>query len=165
LTQGKGTLTSIQQDADALKRLPIVNRYVEDPTALLLRANCERPRQYFAEEDLFEPGRAVLTAQGRQRLDSLAPWLEGMKHKGSEVVIVAYADASGPLAGSAAQALTRNQSEAVCDYLLKQHAVQKMGWFSSRKVTPLGMGIQPPPAPEPFPLPPARVEVQVFIPQ
>jgi phospholipid/cholesterol/gamma-HCH transport system substrate-binding protein len=165
LTQGKGTLTSIQQDADALKRLPIVNRYVEDPTALLVRANCERPRQFFAEEDLFERGRAVLTAQGRQRLDSLAPWLEGLKHKGSEVVIVSYADPRGPLSAPAALALTRSQSEAVSEYLLKQHAVQKMGWFSSRKVTALGMGLQPPPAPESSDLPPARVEVQVFVPQ
>jgi phospholipid/cholesterol/gamma-HCH transport system substrate-binding protein len=165
LTQGKDTLTSIQQDADAVKRLPIVNRYVEDTTALLVRPHCERPRQYFAEEELFEPRRAVLTAQGKQRLDTLAPWLEGMKHKGSDVVIVAYADPKAGTAPSLAQAVTRHQSDSVCDYLLRQHAVQKMGWFSSRKVTPLGMGIAPPPSPETQPLPPARVEVQVFIPQ
>src|SRR5207248_1827394 len=83
------------------KRLPLVNRYVEDPTALLVRPNCERNRQCFAEGDLFEPGRAVLTAQGRQRLDDLGPWLEGMKHKGSEVVVVAYADPRGSLPPSA----------------------------------------------------------------
>jgi hypothetical protein len=40
-----------------------------------------------------------------------------------------------------------------------------MGWFSSRKVTSLGMGTQPPPVPEPSELPPARLEVQVFVPQ
>jgi phospholipid/cholesterol/gamma-HCH transport system substrate-binding protein len=165
LSQGKDTLGSIQQDADAIKRLPVVNRYVEDPTALLVRPNCERPRQFFAEEDLFEPGRAVLTAQGKQRLDGLVPWLEGLKHKGSEVVIVAYADPRTATSAPAALALTRGQSEAVCEYLLRQHAVHKMGWFSSRKVTALGMGLQRPPVPETTPLPPARVEVQVFVPQ
>jgi phospholipid/cholesterol/gamma-HCH transport system substrate-binding protein len=165
LSQGKDTLGSIQQDADAIKRLPLVNRYVEDPTALLVRPNCERPRQFFAEEDLFEPGRAVLMAQGKQRLDGLVPWLEGLKHKGSEVVIVAYADPQAAASAAAALALTRSQSEAVGDYLLKQHAVHKMGWFSSRKVVPLGMGLQRPPVPETTPLPPARVEVQVFVPQ
>jgi phospholipid/cholesterol/gamma-HCH transport system substrate-binding protein len=141
-----------------------VRDYVEDPTGLLVRPNCERNRRSFAEEDLFEPGRAVLTAPGRQRLDGLAPWLEGMKHKGSEVVVVAYADPRTASPGLA-QKITREQSEAVCDYLKKQHAIQKMGWFSSRKVTPLGQGVKPPPEPERDPLPPARVEVLVFVPQ
>ena len=162
--QGRDTVASIGQGADAVKQMPLVRDYVEDAAALLIRPNCERNRQYFAESELFEPGRAVLTAQGRERLDELAPWLEGMKHKGSEVVIVAYADPhkSSP---KVARTLTRQQSEAVCDYLKRQHSVQKMGWFTSRKVTALGQGVNPPPAPERDPLPPARVEVLVFVPQ
>jgi phospholipid/cholesterol/gamma-HCH transport system substrate-binding protein len=164
LHQGRDTLTSIGQGADAVKHMPLVRDYVEDPTGLLVRPNCERNRQYFAESELFEPGRAVLTAQGRERLDNLAPWLEGMKHKGSEVVVVSYADPNKSKP-KLAQALTRQQSESVCDYLKKQHAIQKMGWFSSRKVTALGQGVQPSPAPERDPLPPARVEVLVFVPQ
>lgn len=165
LMQGKEAAATLQQDAEALKRLPLVGGYVEDPLALLVRPGCERNRKPFAEDELFEPGRAVLTAQGKQRLDGLAGWLEGMKHKGSEVVVVAYADPTRKGTPQAARAVTTKQSEAVCDYLKKQHAVQKMGWFSSRKVTPLGMGLQPPPAHEPNPLPPARVEVIVFVPQ
>jgi phospholipid/cholesterol/gamma-HCH transport system substrate-binding protein len=164
LAQGKDTLVTFQRGADAVKRLPLVGGYVEDPLALLIRPRYERNRQVFAEEDLFEPGRAVLTEGGRQRLDGLAPWLEGMKHKGSEVVVVAYADprSANP---QAARAVTRDQSEAVCAYLKKQHAIQKMGWFSSRKVTALGQGVQPPPVAERDPQPPARVEVLVFVPQ
>jgi phospholipid/cholesterol/gamma-HCH transport system substrate-binding protein len=165
LQQSKETMATFQQDAEAVKRLPLVGKYVEDPIALLERPNCQRDRRCFAEQDLFEPGRAVLTAQGRQRLDDVAPWLEGMKHKGSEVVVVAYADPKTATSAQTARALTTQQSEAVCDYLKKQHAIQKMGWFSSRKVTPLGQGTSPPPKPEPTPLPPARVEVQVFVPQ
>jgi hypothetical protein len=61
--------------------------------------------------------------------------------------------------------LTQQQSEAVCEYLKKQHAIQKMGWFTSRKVTPLGQGVNPPPTPERDPLPPARIEVIVYVPQ
>ncbi len=164
LQQGQETMASIGQGADAVKHMPVVRDYVEDPTTLLVRPHCERNRQCFAESELFESGRAVLTAQGRQRLDTLAPWLEGMKHKGSEVVVVAYADAK-KTAPSLAQTITRQQSEAVCEYLKKQHAIQKMGWFSSRKVTPLGQGVKPPPEPERDPLPAARVEVLVFVPQ
>ena len=163
--QGKGTMASIQQDADALKSMPVVGRFVpEDPEALLVRPNCERNRRYFAEPELFEPGRAVLTADGRRRLDELAPWLEGLKHKGSEIVVVAYADPRSD-SPSVARAITKKQSEAVCDYLKGQHAVQKMGWFTSRKVAPLGLGTSAPPLPEKEPLPPARVEVLVFVPQ
>lgn len=164
LHQGRDALASFGQSAEAVKHLPIVRDYVEDAAGLLVRPNCSRDRRYFAEEELFEPGRAVLTEQGRQRLDRLAPWLEGMKHKGSEVVVVAYADPRRT-APALAQTLTRQQSEAVCDYLKKQHSIQKMGWFLSRKVTPLGQGVHPPPAPEREPLPPARVEVLVFVPQ
>jgi phospholipid/cholesterol/gamma-HCH transport system substrate-binding protein len=164
LQQGRETITSIGQSADAVKQMPLVRSYVEDPTGLLVRPNCERNRQYFAEEELFEPGRAVLTTQGRQCLDGLAPWLEGMKHRGSDVVVVSYADPH-KVAPSLAVTLTRQQSEAVCDYLKKQHAIQKMGWFSSRKVTPLGQGVKPPPTPESDPLPASRIEVLVFVPQ
>jgi phospholipid/cholesterol/gamma-HCH transport system substrate-binding protein len=164
LQQSKETLESFKEDADAIKRLPIIRGYVEDAQALLVRPNCERNAQVFAEADLFEPGRAVLTADGRRRLDELAPWMLGLKHKGSEVVVAAYADPQvSP--SSVARMLTRQQSEAVCSYLKDQHAVQKMGWFSSRKVVALGMGTSAPPVPPTTPVPPARIEVLVFVPQ
>jgi phospholipid/cholesterol/gamma-HCH transport system substrate-binding protein len=162
--QSTDTMASLQQDAEAMKKLPLVRGYVEDPVALLVRPDCERNRKCFAEEELFEPGRAVLTVQGRQRLDALAPWLEGMKHKGSEVVVVSYADPKNSSA-STALTITRQQSEAVCEYLKKQHGAQKMGLFTSRTVKPLGRGVNPPPQLERELLPPARVEVLVFVPQ
>jgi phospholipid/cholesterol/gamma-HCH transport system substrate-binding protein len=165
LKQSTDTMSSVQRDADAIKRLPVVGKYVEDATELLVRPHCERNRRWFAEADIFEPGRAALTAQGRALLDDLGPWLDGMKHKGSEVVVVSYSDPRTAPSPAVARTLTRQQSESVCDYLKTQLAAQKMGWFSSRKVTPLGMGVLPPPEPEAEPLPPARVEVLVFVPQ
>lgn len=164
LQQSRETMCSLQQDADALKRLPLVRSYVEDSQELLVRADCDRSRQFFAATDLFEPGRAVLTANGRQRLDELAPWLAGSKQKGSEVVVVAYADPKSIDPG-VARTLTKQQSEAVCAYLKGHHAVQKMGWFRSRKVTALGLGTTPPPLPEKESLPSSRIEVLVFVPQ
>lgn len=164
LQQSSETMRTIQEDAEAIKRLPLVRGYVEDAGALLVRPGCERNRQVFAEAELFEPGRAALSTQGRRRLDELAPWFAGLKHKGSEVVVVAYADPK-QVKPAEARLRTRQQSEAVCDYLKDQHAVQKMGWFSSRKVAALGMGTNPPLTPEKDPLPPARVEVVVFVPQ
>jgi phospholipid/cholesterol/gamma-HCH transport system substrate-binding protein len=165
LRQGTETLASVQRDADAVKKMPLVGKYVaEDARELLVRPNCERNRRTFAEAELFEPGRAALTAAGRERLDALAPWLEGMKHKNSEVVVAAYAD---PRAGEPATARlrTQKQSEVVRDYLKNHHAVQKMGWFSTRKVTAIGQGVNAAPEAEAEPGPAARVEVLVFVPQ
>jgi phospholipid/cholesterol/gamma-HCH transport system substrate-binding protein len=162
--KSKDTISSIQRSTDAVKRLPLIGGYIEDPLKLLVRGNAERNRQTFAEDELFEPGRAVLTARGRDRLDGLAPWLAGLKHTGSDVVVVAYANPKKNAAQPALE-LTRQQSATVVDYLKRQHKVHRMGWFSSRKVTALGQGIQAPPVPEKEPLPPARVEVIVFVPQ
>ncbi len=165
LKQMKETGTSIQQVADGMHKLPLVGGYVENPVGLLERPDCNRDRRVFAETDLFEPGQAILTAQGKSKLDMVAPWLEGMKHKGSEVVVVAYADPASHPNASAAKVLTTRQSEAVCDYLKNKHSVHKMGWFSSnRKVTPLGMGVNPPPTPEREAVEPSRVEILVFVP-
>src|SRR5262249_12502936 len=47
LQQSRDTPASFQQDADAIKRLPVVRGYIEDPEALLVRPNCERNRQCF----------------------------------------------------------------------------------------------------------------------
>ena len=162
--QGEQTLTSVQQSVDALKRMPLLRSYVEDPVALLVRPNAERNRQIFAPDDLFEPGRAVLTEQGHQRLNALAPWLEGLKHKGSDVVIASYVDPHR-LDPAVARVLTKLQSQSVCDYLTREHAVQKMGWMSSRKVTPLGLGGDYASLDRDQNLPADRVEVLVFVPQ
>jgi phospholipid/cholesterol/gamma-HCH transport system substrate-binding protein len=164
LQKSEEALTSFQQDADALKRLPVLRNYVEDPQSILVRPTCDCHRHSFAAADLFEPGRAVLTADGQQRLDELAPWLTNLKYKGSEVVVVAYADPKTANPGPA-RIVTRQQSEAVCKYLRLRHAIQKMGWFSSRKVTPLGLGTSPSPLSEKESLAPDRVDVLVFVPQ
>ncbi len=163
LEKSQETATTLQQDADALKRLPVVGAYVEDPAVLLQRYKSDRQRRIFSATDLFEPGRAVLTAQGRQNVDGLAPWLKSLKRPGSDVVVVAYSDPHS-VNPQAARALTRQESETVCDYLKAKQSIQKIGWFSTRRVTPLGLGVEPPPMPESDPLPPDRLEIQIFTP-
>ncbi|OAI48140.1 hypothetical protein AYO44_07725 [Planctomycetaceae bacterium SCGC AG-212-F19] len=161
--QGRGTLAAIQQDAEAIKDLPIIRSYVKDAHKLLVRPDCEANRQVFAATELFDSENSVLTSAGRQQLDRLAPWLEGLKHKNSEVVVAAYAEPA--LEAKWALTLTQKQSEAVCTYLKEHHAVQKMGWVSRRPVTAIGLGVNPPPVPPKERLPLPRVEVIVFVPQ
>ena len=145
LKQGRNTLASIQQNSDAIKEMPLVRSYVKDAHKLLVRPDCEPNRRSFAEKDLFEPGRAVLTDRGRQELDQLVPWLDGLKHKGSEVVVAANSDPN--LDPPFALTLSQKQSEAVVGYLTDHHAVQKMGWFTRRSVTPIGLGVAQSPLP------------------
>lgn len=165
LRQGQDTMASIQDLTEGVKRAPVIRNYVEDPPGLLYRPNCERSRRVFAAADLFEPGRAVLTGEGRQRLDELTAWLNGLtRHEGAEVVVAAFADPHGPDPAQA-KMLTRQQSEAVCAHLKENGAIYKRFGLMARKVTPLGLGAHPSPVQEPEPLPPARIEVLVFVPQ
>jgi outer membrane protein OmpA-like peptidoglycan-associated protein len=167
--KGKDTMTGIQRGTEALKKVPYLGKYIEDPNALLVRGNAERNRRVFAETELFDRGRAVLTASGREKLDELGPWLRGLRHPGSEMVVVSYADPAATADGNTVLTLTRQQSDTVAEYLKAKHRAHKLGdwgWMSStRKVTPLGMGTQRPPQPEKEPLPVSRVEVIVFVPQ
>jgi phospholipid/cholesterol/gamma-HCH transport system substrate-binding protein len=150
---------------DAAKTLPWFRNYVKDQQALLIRSNQECNPRTFAEADLFEPGDTTLTARGEQRLSDLVPWLTGLlPHKGAELVVLSYAD-PGVMPAARAQAVTDRQAEAVCQYLTGHHAVHKTGWFSSRAVKPLGLGLERPVVGVPANPPPAGVVVLVFVPR
>lgn len=166
--RGKDTLASIQRSSDAISKVPLIGGYVEEaPVALLVRANSERNERVFAEAELFEPNRAVLTKKGKAALDELGDWLTGLRHAGSDVVVVSYADPAK--SGPATQEITRQQSQAVADYIKSKHGAHKLGgwgWLSgNRKVTALGMGTAKAPLPPKRRLPASRVEVIVFVPQ
>jgi phospholipid/cholesterol/gamma-HCH transport system substrate-binding protein len=158
-------VASVKQNADAIKALPVVRSYVVDPAKELVRPDCKRTRQVFAEADLFEPGKAVLTAYGKSRLDGAAEWLNTQKSAGSEVVVAAFAAPSQN--SDFAQTVTQKQSEVVADYLKGAHQVQRTGWWwwSNRPVRTIGCGTIPTPVPETETLPAARIEVIVFVPQ
>jgi phospholipid/cholesterol/gamma-HCH transport system substrate-binding protein len=165
MQKSQDAVQAVKQDADAIKRLPIVRSYVDDHVALLVRPTHERHRQVLAADALFEPGRAVLTDAGRTRLDEVASWLNGLKVKGSDIVVVSYADPKAEPSQRAAAALTQKRSEVVCEYLKDQHKVHKLSLLRRRDVKPIGLGTDPPIVPETEPVPPARTEVLVFVPQ
>ncbi|QVL30594.1 MCE family protein [Telmatocola sphagniphila] len=162
IRNGNDAIQSIKQDADAVKGLPIIRSYVEDPVGTLVRPQAERQREVYREEYLFEPGKAVLTPEGRTRLQAAARWLNVNKSSSNEVVIAAFADPKNrELTQAGARKLTEKQAEAVGDYL-KELGVARLSWFSSRKVVTLGMGQGGSPLVEKDALPPARIEVILF---
>jgi phospholipid/cholesterol/gamma-HCH transport system substrate-binding protein len=166
LRQLQHTSESVGQGFDAMKNVPFVGRYVDAPTRLLVRPRFARHTFVIAEKELFEPGRANLTAQGRARLDALAAndLAPFSKAAGSEIVVVVC---TGPtLDERAAQVLTEEQAAAVCTYLVDQHKVNRLSWWTGRNVTPLGMGTRSVPGstPSSSDLPSRRVEIIVFVP-
>ena len=165
LRKGTDTFESIHNVAEGIKRVPLFRNYVEDPNELTFRPNAERNRQWFASEDLFESGRAVLTTRGQERLKGVVPWVLGLtQHDGAEVVVLAFADPK-TMDAAVAKTLTQQQTETVGTFLKDNNAVYKRFGLVPRKLVTRGLGTGPPPVPEKESLPPARVEVLVFVPQ
>lgn len=156
---------SVSDSFGAMKNLPLLGGYVQSPDSLLVRPDKFANVFVFEEQQLFEPGSAMLTVQGRDRLDHFAAKdFEPLKSlSGVEIVIAAYTNSGS---GSEAMTLTRNQAEAVKKYLMEQHKIHSPGLlFSGRPVTALGMGRRSSPnVVGPRNPPPRRVEIIVFCP-
>lgn len=156
----RGMVASVKQNSDAVKNLPVVRNYVVDVNKELVRPDMKRLRKIYAEDELFEPGRAVLTDAGRRKLTAAAEWLKGTTT--GEVVVASIA---APQTNAAfAQTVTHKQAEAVRDFLVEQN-VHRTGWWwwSTRPVRSIGCGNQPPALPETESLPASRVEVILFL--
>jgi len=169
-TRGERTLRDAEENLAALKRTWPLSRYFNDRSffdldRVLYHPGAERDSRVVREAELFEPGRAVLTATGRKKLDSIATWFQSVRRPASEVVIAAFTDSEGDQ--DLAQILTQEQANAVRDYLVSKHAIQSNGWFSSRKIAAVGFGAQVPRAlaQDARDQPPRRVEIILFTPQ
>ncbi|MBI3822946.1 MAG: MCE family protein [Planctomycetes bacterium] len=155
---------SIRQNSDAIKTLPGVRSYVVDYKKELIRPDCKRYRIWYAESDLFEPGKAVLTAAGKKKLDSAVDWLNKHKYDNSEILVAAFA--APTLAADLADPVTHKQSEVAVDYLRSKNAHSTgWWWWSTRPLRGIGCGNNPTPVPETEKMPPARIEIIVFVPQ
>lgn len=167
LRQFQQTGLAINQSIEALKNMPVVGKYLDQSTKLLVRPNYFRHATTFKEEDLFPAGRALFTPEGLAKLNAWAnAELPKAGAKGAEIVIVAYnGSAADP---QAADVLTQRQAEAVRTYLIDQHKIDRLGWFTSRTVQALGMGVRPAPGEPANPAnpaaPPNRIEIIIFAP-
>lgn len=168
--RGERTLDDLDENLAALKRTWPLSRYFNDRgfndrDRVLFQPGSEKESRALAESDLFEPGRSVLTANGRARLDEIATWFKAAKRAQTEVVIAAFTD--DPRGDDLAQILTQEQADAVRSYLVKRHGIDAKGWFGTRKVAAVGFGTQVPrpQADEPRDLPARRVEIILFTPQ
>jgi phospholipid/cholesterol/gamma-HCH transport system substrate-binding protein len=160
----KEALSAIKQDAEAVKSLPIIRNYVQDEVKQLVRPHCKKDKVVYRQDDLFEPGRAALTGDGRNRVGEVAAWLRGRKDKGSEIVVASFQDPNDKNETSAsARELTRKRSEVVVG-LLKEWGAAKISTLSSRNIVALGLGFEPTPLVEHVDFP-SRTEIILFVPQ
>jgi hypothetical protein len=165
IKKSSAAMESIHQIADGVKEMWGIRSYVKDPPKLLGPPGCECKPWWFAEADLFDPGRDRLTAQGRERLNDLVRDVAGLtRHSGSQVTIVAYNTTHAVDAAQVGR-LTQNQSEVVASYLKGQGAIHKDYGILPHKVTALGSGESRPEVAEKDKLPPAGLGVLVFVPQ
>ncbi len=160
----KAAITAIKQDAEAVKAMPIIRNYVQDEVKQIVRPHCRKDKVVYTQEDLFEPGKAALTGDGRNRIGEVAAWLRGRKDKGSEVVVASFHDPNDKNETNAsARELTKKRSEVVVA-LLREFGAAKMGTFSNRNIIPLGFGFEPTPLVEQVDFP-SRTEIILFVPQ
>jgi phospholipid/cholesterol/gamma-HCH transport system substrate-binding protein len=161
----KESSQNVNNSLDALKQVPLVGKHIDAKTRLLIRPGMDKFVGVFEESEVFHPGRSVFHPEGVERLNAWAlANLPKTKIKGSEVVIAVYTD-PGALDAQSADLLTQEQAEAVRTYLTEHHDIHKLGTFSRRVVTPLGMGTRPAPGPRISPPPPIRrIEIIIFAP-
>jgi phospholipid/cholesterol/gamma-HCH transport system substrate-binding protein len=170
--RGERTLTDMEDNLAALKRTWPFSRYFNsrafyDRDRVLYHPNAERDSRTLRAEELFEPGRAVLTAAGRSKLDGIAAWFKKVCRPNSEVVIAAFTDEAQARDPDLAQVLTQEQADAVRKYLVTRYSIDSAGWFTSRKVAAVGFGTQVPRAltGQVAQAPSSRVEFILFTPQ
>ncbi len=160
--QSQQTMQAFQQDADALKKMPIVGGYIEDPMQMIVRSNTDMKRKSINSSGIFENGSAILSPEGKKILDKASEWLTGFP-KESDIVIAGVM-APGASNRETLRLLTRQQAETVTDYLKNNHAIHKTGWFSRRKVNPIGLGDKSYPGLETTPEnESSRIELLVFV--
>jgi phospholipid/cholesterol/gamma-HCH transport system substrate-binding protein len=175
--RGENTLRDLSDNLSALKQTWPLTRYFErrgfeDEDRVLYQPGSKREDRVFAEAELFEPGRAILTREGRAKLDGLAKWFFSLNRPSeTAIVVAAFTDTAPEGDEGLARVLTQEQAEAVRAYLMDQHKIHSNGWFNSaRKVAAVGYGTHPPRVPgtpdaATANLPPRRVEFVLFTPQ
>ena len=120
-THGSKAIEDLDQNLAALKRTWPLSRYFDDKgfydrERVLFKPGSERDSRSIRADDLFEPGRSVLTVNGRKQLDDVAAWFARTKRPRSEVVIAAFTDDDRD--PDLAQILTQEQADAVRKYLV-----------------------------------------------
>jgi phospholipid/cholesterol/gamma-HCH transport system substrate-binding protein len=168
--RGERSLAALDDNLTALKQTWPLSRYFDrraylDRERVLYQPGAQRESRAFHADDLFAPGRSILTAAGQTRLDEVGRWCKQATRPNSEVVIAAFTNDDHDQ--DLAEILTQEQADSVRRYLVNKHSIQSAGWFKSRRVAAVGFGTHIPRTADPPQVnaPSRRVEIILFTPQ
>jgi phospholipid/cholesterol/gamma-HCH transport system substrate-binding protein len=141
--RGEQTVDALQENLDAVKHTWPISRYFDgrayfDRDRVLYQPGSDRVRRSFLADEIFEPGRSILTEHGKRQLDEVGRWFKTAVRPTSEVVIAAFTD-DGPNEDKS-RILTQEQADAVRAYLVRNYSIDSAGWFKGRKVAAVGFG-------------------------
>lgn len=167
--QGKKTLEDLQENLESLKRSwffskMFAERGFYERDLVLFEPAADQLRHTLASADLFESGSAILTPQGRSRIDQAAGSIKKSLRPESRLVIAAFGK-TGPSEESLNLRLTQSQAEAVRDYLEQEHRISYVSLFRWRKITAVGFGSRAPSFWNSDSLPNERVDLVVSTPR
>lgn len=150
---------AIDENYSSVKQNSFIGRWMKDRYQLLVRPDFQIHRKIFAESELFESGKAVLSAHGVDSLDGIVNWIREFDSKSCELLVAGFATDEGD--GRLAELTTQKQAQAVLEYLTNIQKVHKTGWFSRRTTSAYGFGNLPNPdgATE---RPARRIEILIF---
>ncbi len=169
--RGEKAVVALDENLEALKGLWPISGYFrdrgfEDIDRVLYRPGATHESRSFATADLFQPGTAILTDNGRERLDEFARWFKDHTWSDSTEIVVAAFTANAKDSTNA-RILTQEQAQAVRTYLDGEHKLFSMSWFRKRKSAAVGFGTRNPPTTlgSLGKGPSQRVDVVLFTPQ
>ena len=95
--RGERSLTALDDNLTALKQTWPLSRYFDrraylDRERVLYQPGAQRHSRAFPADELFEPGRSILTPVGQTRLDEVGRWCKLAIRPNSEIVIAAFTD-------------------------------------------------------------------------
>jgi phospholipid/cholesterol/gamma-HCH transport system substrate-binding protein len=168
--RGERAAQALEDNLSAIKGVWPIRGYFqdrgyEDLDRVLYRPGALREERSFSSAELFVPDTAILTPDGRQRLDEFARWFEGRRWPdATEIVIAAYTGRAGD--EEKARILSDEQARAVRSYLGDRHKLFSLSWWRKRKAAAVGFGSQvPPTSTAATGSSPDRVEISLFTPQ
>lgn len=165
VTDGRDTLRSIKRGTDAIALMPVIRGYIpEDAASLMVRPAFVSKSHFYNVVDLFEPGTAFLTDVGKGHLQAEVRRLKELTNDDADVVVASLSDPADPAVPAAtAPDVTQKRAAAVVQFF-KDQGAHKMGWWTRRKLSAVGLGTGPHPVPPGQPTPPGYVQIVVLTP-
>ena len=168
--RGERTLAALEENLDALKQTWPISRYFDrraylDRERVLFQPGSQRNSRSLRADELFEPGRSVLTPMAGP---GSTRWPDGANRPvGPARRSLSPRSPTTTATRTSPRSSPRSRPTPCATTSSTKHSIQSAGWFKRRKVASVGFGTHIPPTLDPGPAnqPSRRVDVILFTPQ